>query len=180
MAVQKRNVVLTVVLIALILLAALTSCYLLISMGWVGVNKNNENKADLTTKDIADTVISEMGYENVSAVNMNNIIKYYDIDDGVVADATVCVSEQADTYFEVSCFKLLDEDSYKDLETSINKHFDSLSANLHEINPKESEKLKNSKVEYSHPYVFVIVADGSDEAVSVFNNFVSKDPKSKV
>lgn len=86
-----------------------------------GKPPSNREQTDMSisTDTIVDRIISELGYSGISRVSSDNIAKYYDIDKKLISEATVYISDSADSCFEVSCFKLNDEADYSKVEYKI-------------------------------------------------------------
>ena len=113
MTITKKKVVISVSLILSILVIAVIVIAVLIHMGF-GKPPSNREQTDvsISTDTIVDRIISELGYSGISRVSSDNIAKYYDIDKKLISEATVYISDSADSCFEVSCFKLNDEADY--------------------------------------------------------------------
>lgn len=174
MTINKRKVIISVSLILSIIAVAAIIIAFLIHMGF-GKPLSNKEQTDvsISTDTIVDRIIGELDYSGISRVSSDNISKYYDIDEKLISEATVCISDSADSCFEVSCFKLNDENDYSKVESKIKNHINSQSANLQILNPKESKKLGNTKIEYCNPYILVVVADNSESAITSFRNFIT-------
>ncbi len=174
MTINKRKVIISVSLILSIISVAAIIIAFLIHMGF-GKPLSNKEQTDvsISTDTIVDRIIGELDYSGISRVSSDNISKYYDIDEKLISEATVYISDSADSCFEVSCFKLNDENDYSKVESKIKNHINSQSANLQILNPKESKKLGNTKIEYCNPYILVVVADNSESAITSFRNFIT-------
>ncbi|MFR7819878.1 DUF4358 domain-containing protein [Candidatus Pseudoruminococcus sp.] len=174
MTINKRKVIISVSLILSIIAVAAIIIAFLIHMGF-GKPLSNKEQTDvsISTDTIVDRIIGELDYSGISRVSSDNISKYYDIDEKLISEATVYISDSADSCFEVSCFKLNDENDYSKVESKIKNHINSQSANLQILNPKESKKLGNTKIEYCNPYILVVVADNSESAITSFRNFIT-------
>ena len=174
MTITKKKVVISVSLILSILVIAVIVIAVLIHMGF-GKPPSNREQTDvsISTDTIVDRIISELGYSGISRVSSDNIAKYYDIDKKLISEATVYISDSADSCFEVSCFKLNDEADYSKVEYKIKNHINSQSANLQRLNPKESKMLEDTKIEYCSPYVLVVVSDNNGSAINSFRNLIT-------
>lgn len=174
MAITKKKVIISVSLILLIVAVAIIVISILINMGF-GKPPVSTNQADgnISTDSIVDNIINELDYNGISRVSSDNISKYYDIDNSLISEATVYISTNADSCFEISCFKLNDETDYQEVETKIKKHINSQSTNFQRLNPKEGKKLEDTKIEYCTPYILVVVSDNSESAVTSFKNLIT-------
>ncbi len=174
MTINKRKVIISVSLILSIISVGAFFIAFLIHMGFVKRLSNKEQSdVSISTDTIVDRIIGELDYSGISRVSSDNISKYYDIDEKLISEATVYISDSADSCFEVSCFKLNDENDYSKVESKIKNHINSQSANLQILNPKESKKLGNTKIEYCNQYILVVVADNSESAITSFRNFIT-------
>ncbi len=173
MTITKKKVILSVSLIFLIVLVAVVVIAILINMGFGRLPKEKNTDINLSTDAVVDNIISDLNYSGISRVNSDNISKYYDLDYDLISEATVYISDSADSCFEISCFKLNDNEEYTKLEEVIRKHLNSQSISLQKLNPKESQKLDDTKIEYCDPYVLVVVSDNSESAVASFRNLIT-------
>lgn len=179
MTITKKKVVISVslilsILVIAVIVIAVIVIAVLIHMGF-GKPPSNREQTDvsISTDTIVDRIISELGYSGISRVSSDNIAKYYDIDKKLISEATVYISDSADSCFEVSCFKLNDEADYSKVEYKIKNHINSQSANLQRLNPKESKMLEDTKIEYCSPYVLVVVSDNNGSAINSFRNLIT-------
>ena len=174
MTMTKKKVVISVSLILSIVVIAIIVIAVLIHMGFGNPALSKEQTdVSISTDTIVDRIISELDYSGISRVSSDNISRYYDIDEELISEATVYISDNSDSCFEVSCFKLNDEADYSKVESKIKSHINSQSANLQRLNPKESKKLGDTKIEYCSPYVLVVVADNSGSAINSFRNLIT-------
>lgn len=173
MTISKRKVAISVSLILLIVSVAVIVIIVLINMGFGNLPKESNTDLSLSTDVVVDNIINDLDYSGVSQVNADNISKYYDLDEDLISEATIYISDSADSCFEISCFKLKDDEEYSKLESIIKKHLNSQTANLKKLNPKENQKLDDTKIEYCDPYVLVVVADNSNSAVASFKSIVT-------
>lgn len=174
MTITKRKVIISVSLILLIVVVSVIIIAVLIHMGF-GNLPESKKKADtsISTDSIVDNIISELDYSGISRVSSDNISRYYDLDEDLISEATVYISDSADSCFEVSCFKLNEGADYSKIEAKIKSHINSQSTTLQKLNPKESQKLGDTRIEYCDPYVLVVVADNSESAVTSFKNLIT-------
>lgn len=174
MTITKRKVVLSVSLILLIVAVSVIVIAVLIHMGFGNPATNKaKNSSSLSTDSIVDTIIDELDYSGISRVSSENISRYYDFDEDLVSEATVYISDSADLFLEISCFKLNTENEYSRVEAQIKSHINSKNSSLQRLNPKESKKLDNTRIEYCAPYLLVVVADNSESAVVSFKNLIT-------
>ena len=166
MTITKKKVVISLSLILFIVSVAVIVIVVLIGMGFGKLPKESNTDTNLSTDVVVDSIINDLNYSGISRVNSDNISKYYDLDDDLTSEATVYMSDSADSCFEISCFKLKDNKKYSELEASIKKHLNSQTPNL--------KKPGNSKIEYCDPYVLVVVSDNSESAVASFKSLVTK------
>lgn len=174
MTITRKKVIVSVSLILLIVAVAVIVIAVLIHMGFGKLHIGKEKTdSSISTDSIVDTIINELDYSGISRVSSDNISRYYDLDEELISEATVYISDSADSCFEVSCFKLNTEDDYSKVESKIKSHINSQSSNLQRFNPKESQKLGDTRIEYCDPYVLVVVADNSESAVTSFKNLIT-------
>lgn len=177
MVVTKKKTLISIILILIILSVTSITISVLLNMGF-GMTAYSENSTvDLSTDVIVDNIIEEFDYTDISRIDSDRLSKYYDLDNALIAEATVYVSNNSDSGFEISCFKLNDDSDYAKLETIIKDHLNSTNSHLQKLNPKESQKLVNSRIEHCAPYVLVVVADNSNSVVTTFRNFVLGESK---
>lgn len=169
----KKKILISAVLLFVIIAVTVVAVIILLRMGFGMSSAENEFKADLSTDEVVVNIIDELDYSDLSQVSSSNISKYYDINDSLISDATVYVSNKADSCFEISCFRLKEGSDYDQVESAIKSHLNSNNANMQDLAPQESKKLSESKIEYCDPYVLVVVADNSSSAVTLFRSFVT-------
>lgn len=174
MTITRRKVILSVSLILLIISVSVIVIAVLIHMGFGNPSTGKEKtNSSISTDSIVGTIIDELDYSGISQVSSENISRYYDFDEDLVSEATVYISDSADLCLEVSCFKLNTKDDYSRLEAQIKSHINSQNSSLQRLNPKESKKLDDTRIEYCDPYVLVVVADNSESAVVSFKNLIT-------
>ncbi len=171
--INKKKILISVVFLFAVISVTSVIVIILVRMGFGISPSKNESKKDFTTDEIVYTIIDKLDYTSLSKVSSDNISKYYDIDDILIADATVYISSKDESFSEISCFKLTDSSKYQQVETAIKNHLSFSNVNLQDFNPQESKKLNESKIEYCEPYVLVIVSDNSSSAAAIFKDLVT-------
>lgn len=170
---KAKKILISAVLVFVIIAVTAVTVAILLKMGYGMSSLEKDFKTDLSTDELVDSIISELNYTDISQVSSSNISKYYDINDDLISDATVYISNKSDSCFEISCFKLKENSVYPQVESAIKNHLSSRNANFQDLDPQESKKLSECKIEYCTPYVLVVVADNSSSAVASFRNFVT-------
>ncbi len=171
--INKRKILFSVIFLLAVISVTSVIVIILVRMGFGVSSPNNEPQKNFTTDELVYYIVDKLDDTSLSRVSPNNISKYYDIDESLISDATVYVSNKDESFSEISCFKLTNSDEYSKVEDAIKSHLSFSNANLKDFNPQESKKLNESKIEYCEPYVLVIVSDKSDSAAEIFNDLVT-------
>lgn len=166
---QKRNIILTIIIIFFIAVIASVLIFLTMSVYNSKKQQTNEN---LSVNYITSSVIEKMGYQNLSEISSENICKYYEIPDGVVLESDMYVSNRPDSFTEIACFKLTDKSKQDELMKSISEYITSKNSTYKGVNEKEYQNINNSKTEVNYPYAFVVISSDSDAAVDAFNSVI--------
>lgn len=170
---KKRNLIITFIIVFII--AAVASLLVIITLS---VHKNQKKPDEnISVKDITFTVIQKMNYQNLSEISSENISKYYDIPEGVVSESDMYVPSRSDSFTEIACFKLTDVSRQDELLKATSEYTASKINTYKNISEKENQNIVNSKTQVNYPYVFVVISNDCDMAISTFNSIT--DPKTQ-
>lgn len=169
----QNNIALTVVVVAaIIIIAAILSVSMLTIF-----RGNSTGKKEYTASYLASEVVKKMNYENLSEISGSNISKYYEIPDGVVSDSVMYISTRPDSFTELACFKLKNQDKEEQLLDIINAHIADKSRAYQNVNETTSSVVSTSRIFDHYPYVFVVVSADSDTAVNTFASLIEAGTK---
>ena len=118
-----------------------------------------------------------MNYENMSEISKDNIQRYYDIPEQLVSDKAMYVSTRPDNFTELACFKLNDTKDEPLLLEIVNAYLKDKTQSIKSASEQSDPSLNKSNVYCKYPYVFVVIANDSDNAVSTFSGLLDNDSK---
>ena len=164
MASPKKRMILTVVLLSVIIIAAVISCFFAVS--WMS---GGEEQVQGTVKE----VILRMDYKDLSKTAKGQISKHYVIPDGLVTDATMYLSKSPDSAFEISCFQIADKKYQPQLDKVVADHIATKQAGFKD-SPKEYELLQNYTMVRDGAYTLVVVEENGEAAANAFKAVLGK------
>ena len=165
--IKKKKIILTVIIVMII---AVTASLLIILTLSIYKSEQKQLNESLSVEYITSSVIEKMEYQNLSEISSENIPKYYEISDDIVSESDMYISSGSDSITEIACFKLTDESKQDELMKAISDYLSSKSSTYKNVNEKDSQNITNSRVEIKYPYVFVVISNDCDSAVTAFNS----------
>lgn len=181
MASPKKRMILTVVLLSVIIIAAVISCFFAVS--WMsggeeqvqgtGMRSTEVSVSRISTDEIVKEVILRMDYKDLSKTAKGQISKHYVIPDGLVTDATMYLSKSPDSAFEISCFQIADKNYQPQLDKVVADHIATKQAGFKD-SPKEYELLQNYTMVRDGAYTLVVVEENGEAAANAFKAVLGK------
>lgn len=163
---RKRVLIVIAVLLLLFIVAG-------VCLFFFTFQEKKEHKQDTVTPSMVTAkIIREMNYQDVTSLQEDQLTKYYNIPEGVLADFSVCMSKSANSGFELSCFELADDNKFDALQKSIADHVASRSQGFKGANPVEYQNILDSTVERKGRFVLLVICDDPQPAIKIFRSFV--------
>lgn len=176
MATKKTKTTITIVALAIVVIAAIISFVLVLDAlkkENINATSNNELKVNVTASEITKEVVTKMKYKNISELDSGNISGHFVLPEDSVTQSSVYISSSADSALEIACFKLSDESYKSDLDKAIEKHMLTKAGGFKDI-PDEEALINNYVNSYYKGFVFIAVADNADIASKYFVEIVDK------
>lgn len=168
MSSKKRNLVLTIIVLGLIIATA--AVLIVISLGMQ--KKTVKSGLTLTADQVVTGVIRKMNYSNLSPISAENISRYYEVPDHTVADLAMYISGKSGTEVEITCFRLQNDTEPAPLIQAVDDYLDDKG-----ILTQSTAQAINAKVATHLPYVFVAVAQDSETAAKAFETVLNDSLK---
>ena len=156
---KNRNVILTLIVLALIF--AITAVLVVILLS---IQRKPEKAAPTLSADqVVIGVIKKMNYTNLTPISQENISRYYEIPKNAVSDYAMYISGKSGTDIELTCFKVVNEDGQWALHDAVNLYLSEKSNTSRNVS-----QTFYSKTDANFPYYFIAVAQDCDAAAKAF------------
>ncbi len=171
MSSKKRNLILTIIVLGLILAVAAVLILITLNMQ----KKIETSDPTLTADQVVTGVIRKMNYTNLSPISAENISRYYEIPTDSISDSAMYISGKSGTEVEVTCFRLQSDTAREPLMHAVNEYLEDKG-----VSPQTAvSQVINAKVATHLPYIFVAVAQDSESAVKAFETVLNDSLKNE-
>lgn len=117
--------------------------------------------SDVTAQEVTSQIIEDLELKDITAVSQDQLVKHYNIPDGLIEDFSIYVSKSANKSFELACFKLLDRKNADQLDQVIAEHITTKGQGFKELNPAEYEKIQSYRVVRKGKFVLMVISDNA-------------------
>ena len=174
---KKRNVILTVSALLVIVATAAALVVLALSMQ----TKPKTSNVNLSADDVVTGVIKKMNYQNLTPISKENISRYYEIPDDTVCDYAMYISGRAGSETELTCFKLKGGADEQKLMQNISDYLSfktpTPAVSGENVSAQTAPLNTSTAVLTHHPFIFVAVAQDSSSALKAFDALIVETPR---
>ena len=151
----KKKWLITMTLAFMILVAASVAIYLAVFYQ----NGIDMKTYHVTPREVTEKIISDLKITNVTEIKQDQLIKHYDMPDGIITDFSIYMSTSANKSFEIACFELQDKNQLEELKTVIAGHVATKAQGFKNLSPAEYDQLQSYKVVCKEQIVLLIISD---------------------
>lgn len=163
---KKKWLMVTAVLVVMIVIAGCIAVYLAVFYK----DGKTVKDYDLTPKEVTSKIISDLKITDITEVKQNQLIKHYNIQEGLIQDFSIYMSTSANKSFEIACFELKDKNQFEDLEQVIAEHVATKAQGFKELSPAEYDLIQSYRVVHKGRFVLLII---SENASAIEKDFFS-------
>lgn len=131
------------------------------------------DKIDIAPKQITTQIIEDMDLSDLTEVQEDQLIKHYNMPEGLIKDFSIYMSKSANKSFELACFELQDQQGYEKLQKVIAEHITTKAQGFKELSPMEYDQIQDYRVMKKGQYVLMIISDNPSAIQQEFLSIVS-------
>lgn len=128
---------------------------------------------DFTPKQITTQIIEDMDLSDLTEVQKNQLIKHYNMPEGLIEDFSIYMSKSANKSFELACFQLQDQQDYEKLQKVIAEHITTKAQGFKELSPMEYDQIQDYRVMKKGQYVLMVISDNPSAIEQEFLSILS-------
>lgn len=164
---KKWIIIVLMVLLVIILTSVIIYLALFLQKG------RSIEEVDLAPRQITTQIIEDMDLSDLTEVQQDQLIKHYNMPDGVIEDFSIYMSKSANKSFELACFKLQERKDYDQLQQVIAEHITTKAQGFKELSPTEYDQIQSYRLMQKGRYVLMVIGDNASaieqEFISIFS-----------
>lgn len=129
---------------------------------------------DISPKQITTQIIEDMELSDLAEIQKDQLIKHYDMPEGLIEDFSIYMSKSANKSFELACFELEDRQDYERLQEVIAEHITTKAQGFKELSPTEYDQIQNYRIMKKGRYVLMVVGDNASAIEQDFLSILSE------
>ena len=131
------------------------------------------DKIDISPKQITSQIVEEMTLTDLAEVQKDQLIKHYNMPEGLIKDFPIYMSKSANKSFELACFELADQQDYEKLQKVIAEHITTKAQGFKELSPMEYDQIQDYRVMKKGQYVLMVISDNPSAIEQEFLSILS-------
>lgn len=131
------------------------------------------DKIDISPKQITSQIVEEMTLTDLAEVQKDQLIKHYNMPEGLIKDFSIYMSKSANKSFELACFELAHQQDYEKLQKVIAEHITTKAQGFKELSPMEYDQIQDYRVMKKGQYVLMVISDNPSAIEQEFLSILS-------